>query len=510
MFSLNHTADAVEPRPAVGEVVFRVRGLRKAFGGLTVLDGLDLDLHRGEVVLLRGDNGSGKTTLLNILTGNLEPDSGVIDLLANGTSRRFAFPLRWWEVLNPLSHFTPESVAQEGVGRSWQEIRLFRTQDLSSNVAVAMPRQLGENPLWATFRRGAVRRQETANVESVRNRLADIGMAERADSLADHVSLGQAKRVAIARAVHGGARVLLLDEPLAGLDSAGIKQVLELLERLGRRDDITLVIVEHVFHIPRLLNQATTVWTLDAGRVTVQPAAEVRAEWNASRSDGFAGCLDGFAIPSARITHRPLSGGAVLTTVTPPGADKTRFLLEVDGLIVQRGNRIVLGAEGGLSFALREGEVGVLRAPNGWGKTTLLEAIAGLIPVAGGRVRLRGAAVDALAPWHRNETGLSFLQARDHTFPNLTVSESLRIAGIRDDPEVIRELRGRRVSDLSGGQRQQVALASVLSPEKGRIYCLDEPFGALDQAASKRLQGQLADVLPGSTCLIAEPSFLQN
>ena len=79
---------------AGGRLLMRVRDLRKAFGGHVVLDGVDLELHEGEVVLLRGDNGSGKTTLLNILTGNLEPDSGSIWLDADGTEERFQFPFR--------------------------------------------------------------------------------------------------------------------------------------------------------------------------------------------------------------------------------------------------------------------------------------------------------------------------------------------------------------------------------------------------------------------------------
>src|SRR5712671_2592080 len=78
-----------------GPVVLQARGLHKAFGGHVVLKDVELTLRQGEVVLLRGENGSGKTTLLNILTGNLEPDAGVIDYVVNGTPRSYAFPRRW-------------------------------------------------------------------------------------------------------------------------------------------------------------------------------------------------------------------------------------------------------------------------------------------------------------------------------------------------------------------------------------------------------------------------------
>src|SRR5882724_7040666 len=83
-------------------VILRSHGISKAFGGQKVLDRVSLQLRRGEVVLLRGDNGSGKTTLLNILSGNIEPDAGTIDLSADGSSEIFAFPRRWWKQLNPF------------------------------------------------------------------------------------------------------------------------------------------------------------------------------------------------------------------------------------------------------------------------------------------------------------------------------------------------------------------------------------------------------------------------
>ena len=107
--------------------VLSVKGLKKSFGGQVILDDISLDLKRGEVVLLRGENGSGKTTLVNILTGNLEPDKGEIHLHINGNKELFSWPRRWWKEVNPFDHFTPERLVWEGVGRVWQDIRLFPT-----------------------------------------------------------------------------------------------------------------------------------------------------------------------------------------------------------------------------------------------------------------------------------------------------------------------------------------------------------------------------------------------
>ena len=120
-------------------LVMRAQGLKKSFGGQVVLDGVSMELRQGELVLLRGNNGSGKTTLLNLLTGNLEPDSGAFQILANGTERNFVFPAPWGHELNPYNRYTPERLAWQGIGRTWQEIRLFPAHTLAQNIALAKP-----------------------------------------------------------------------------------------------------------------------------------------------------------------------------------------------------------------------------------------------------------------------------------------------------------------------------------------------------------------------------------
>jgi ABC-type branched-subunit amino acid transport system ATPase component len=201
-------------------VVLSATGLCKSFGGHTVLDNVSFKLKRGQVVLLRGENGSGKTTLLNILTGNLEPDSGEIKVSINGNEERFDFPMPWWKRLNPFDHFTPERLAWKGIGRVWQDIRLFPTMTTLDNVAVASPNQIGENPALA-FIASKIRKAEKKNVEESYKRLEGLRLGKLRDSYCDQISLGQMKRVAIARTIRAGSKVLFLDEPLSGLDGDG-------------------------------------------------------------------------------------------------------------------------------------------------------------------------------------------------------------------------------------------------------------------------------------------------
>lgn len=496
----------------VGDIpnyVLKVRHLTKKFGGQTLLDDLALDLQRGEVVLLRGDNGSGKTTLLNILTGYLEPDAGEIDLSIAGTSEKYCFPITAWQRLGLGKQFSAEGFARSGGGRVWQDIRLFKTQSLRDNLAVGNPQQVGENPLWAIFRPLAVRRQSRQVSRIADSWLAEFGLSGRENSSADRVSLGQSKRVAIARTLQAGAKLVFLDEPLAGLDAAGIAEVMALLKRLATEEHLTLVIVEHVFNIPRVLDLATTVWTLTDGKVRVEHPEVVRSQLGTT-VDGLDAWVTQLAGKGERV-DRQLSGGAIWTTVAPAAVGEV--VLEIENLVVYRGKRLVIGKHlgadrlEGLSLRLRRGELGMLYAPNGWGKTTLLEAIAGLLPIAGGEIRVNGRSVKKLPSWERMKLGMTFLQARDNVFTSLGVRDVLRLARVREVPGSIRHFLKRQVSCLSGGERQKVAMACVLNGQPFDLGLLDEPFSALDPEAVTQLQALVLERLSGVGFLIAIPAI---
>ncbi len=519
--ALSEKLDQVEPsewartglRPGcqTGRLVLRAEGLSKSFGGLKVLDQLTLGLHEGDVVLLMGENGSGKTTLLNILTGNLEPDSGTLEIFTNGSREVFRFPRHWWQELNPFDHFTPERVAREGLGRTWQEIRLFPSQSLRDNVAFAMPGQSGESPALVLLRPGKVRREERANLDCVVRNLADLGLGGRELSTADRVSLGQSKRVGIARAVRGGARLLLLDEPLSGLDGAGVADILGFLGKIARKDGLTLIIVEHVFNVPLLVGMANKIWTMRNGRIEERSAADAGL-LNLPAANGQVTQWLGRIFGSAtHVERQELCGDAVILRY-PRSADMNAApALDVEDLVVHRGARLVIGNDAedgtveGLSFRIRRGEVAVLQAPNGWGKTTLLEAIAGLTPITRGIVRIDGVDVRQMEPWRRRRLGLVFLQARNHTFPGLTVGESLRLCGVKNAKGKTLDLLSRRVSALSGGEKQKLAFSCALDGGDFLAALLDEPFSALD-AESLDLAGRyLTDCSRNAGLLLAIP-----
>ena len=195
---------------------------------------------------------------MNILSGFIRPDAGTIRLRLNGRELE-------------LIHTPPGRLARAGLGRLWQDIRLFPTMTVLENVLAATPDLIGQNPVMALAVWPFVRRQEREARERALSCLDLVGMADRADSSGDKLSVGQMKRVVLARLLHGEAELLLLDEPLAGLDRDTVGGLLALLERINREEGKTLLIVEHQHEHVTPICDAT--WYLSGGNL-IQKEAE--------------------------------------------------------------------------------------------------------------------------------------------------------------------------------------------------------------------------------------------
>ena len=254
----------VERRPLAGaarSACVEARSLALAFGGQKVLNSVSFDLLPGELVLLRGENGSGKTVLLNVLSGYLRPNRGSI---------KFHFGNRSVNALRA----SPETLARRGVGKLWQDIRLFPTMTVLENVLAATPRMLGEHPLFAVLARPAVFRQERLARDRAFQNLTTIGMADRAQSSCDKLSVGQMKRVALARLLQMEASLFLLDEPFAGLDRNGALSLANDLDSLRKDQEKTILIVEHRYEA--IASHADRVWTMSEGHIVESEGLDVR------------------------------------------------------------------------------------------------------------------------------------------------------------------------------------------------------------------------------------------
>jgi urea transport system ATP-binding protein len=188
-------------------------------------------------------------------------------------------------------------------------------------------------------------------------------------------------------------------------------------------------------------------------------------------------------------------------------------LLEILDLVVLRGDRLVIGRREpggvvhGLNLVLRQGEAALLEAPNGWGKTTLLEALMGIVPIAQGTIRFAGQPIQGFSPWQRARLGMVLLQSQKHSFPSLTVAESLRLAEVDLVPDEMLLLRNRHLSELSGGEKQKVAIRCAT--RKHRLGLYDEPFSALDPKGILSLCDEVKRSNRNRASLFALPSVLQ-
>jgi len=205
----------------MADTLLAIRGLSKHFGGLLASDRIDLDVARGETHAIIGPNGAGKTTLIGQLAGDLRPDSGSIHFAGQDVTRLDA-PHR----------------ARRGLARSFQVTSIFREFSALDNVALAVQAHAGRS-----FRFWRSARSEPALREPARAALEAVGLGARADVLAARLAHGEQRQLEIAMALATEPRMLLLDEPVAGMGLDESQKMVRFLAMLRRR--ITIVLVEH-------------------------------------------------------------------------------------------------------------------------------------------------------------------------------------------------------------------------------------------------------------------------
>ena len=231
----------------------RCKGISKSFNGVRALDRVCLDLPRSGITGLIGPNGAGKTTLLNILTGFERPDSG-----------------RYWLGCRELTGMAPHEIARLGVVRTFQEVRLVLEVSALQNVLVAFPRQRGETLAGALLRFG-VTREETKNVEKALALLRFVGLEEKACAAGGELSYGEQKLLTLACCLATEAHLLLLDEPVAGVDPEMAHRVLDRLQELRDLGKRVLFVEHNIDAVRRIANQ---VIVMHDGRIIAEGAPE--------------------------------------------------------------------------------------------------------------------------------------------------------------------------------------------------------------------------------------------
>jgi branched-chain amino acid transport system ATP-binding protein len=240
--------------------LLRADRLARSFAGLKAVDGMSISLHAGEMVGLIGPNGAGKTTLFNLLAGALRPDAGTIHL---GSS--------------DLTRMGPEKRLQAGLGRTFQIPRPFGEMTVLENVLTAVQNQTGERMLANIFASRRIAREEQQSVERAREILEFLSLSRLADEPARVLSGGQRKLLELARVLITDPKLILLDEPAAGVNPALLDLIIDRIGEINKRG-VTILLIEHNMEMIQRL--CSRVVVMAQGRLLVEgtPADIARNE----------------------------------------------------------------------------------------------------------------------------------------------------------------------------------------------------------------------------------------
>jgi branched-chain amino acid transport system ATP-binding protein len=452
---------ATEPSPNAAVAALEVRDLRKRFGELRVLEGIDLTVAPCGVHSVIGPNGAGKTTLFNCITGALHADAGSVALHGR-----------------PLQGESIVARVRLGLVRTFQVSRVFESLSASENVRLALQKTLFGRRLGWRIRAGDARVVETRRAEL----LAEVGLPtpdhERPMS---ELSLSDRRVVEVAMALACQPTVLCLDEPTAGIGIGEAQRLADLIGRLGER--LAVLLIEHRMSLVQDVSARVTVLAGGAVLAEGTPAAVARDPRVQSAYLGGAAST----VPTP--TRSPASP---TTTPTPGRTARTAFRrrpavpagdLVLEGVHSYYGSSHVLH---GIDMVAAAGRVCGVLGRNGAGKTTTLLTITNLVRARAGSIRLGGAELVGRSTHEVAALGVALVPEDRWVFGELTVEENLRLAaGARapldeafEEFPALAERRHAKGSELSGGQQQMVAFARAML-QRPQVVLLDEPTQGL-------------------------------
>ncbi|MGK9230195.1 sugar ABC transporter ATP-binding protein [Inquilinus limosus] len=468
-------AGAATVRAAVAESPegLSIRGIGKAYGGITVLQDVDLDIRPGEVLALLGENGAGKSTLSSVISGLVPPSTGSMT----------------WQG-RPYAPASPGEAIAAGIGLIHQEMKLLPDLTIAENVFV------GRLPA----RGGRIDRAEMNRRAG--EQLRRLGLDIAPTKLVRELRVAAQQQVEIAKALTLNSRLLILDEPTAALGGEETERLFQQIERL-KRDGVSFIYISH--RLDEIARIADRIAVLRDGRlVATHDTAQVPVKTLVEQMVG-------------RSVDR------MFPTVSVP-EERTR--LEVSGLTA---------ADGGfrdISFTVRAGEVFGIAGIVGAGRTELVRGIVGADPVASGRVAVDGRAVDLRGPSDAIRAGVMLVPedrklqgvVLDHTIAdNIAYANFDRIApggwispvrvrgfaadliariGVKGTP-------GQRAGNLSGGNQQKVVIAKWIARDP-KVFILDEPTRGIDVGARAAIYDVVAGLAATGMAVVVVSSDLDE
>jgi branched-chain amino acid transport system ATP-binding protein len=234
--------------------------LRKEFGGLVAVDGIDFTIPLGSIVSLIGPNGAGKTTFFNMLTGVYKPTAGRV--VFDGED---------------IGGKPPHAATQRGIGRTFQNIRLFEQMTATENVLVGMHCRLKARIIPSIFGFPSVRREERDARERARELLAYCNLGGKDDEYARNLSYGDQRRLEVARALATQPKLLLLDEPTAGMNPQETLEFVDFIFKLREDEQLTILLIEHDMKLVMGVSERVTVLEYGA-KIAEGQALEVQSD----------------------------------------------------------------------------------------------------------------------------------------------------------------------------------------------------------------------------------------
>ena len=274
--------------------VLRVENVTMQFGGVVAVDDLSMEVNEGEIVALIGPNGAGKTTAFNVITGVYAPTNGqvlfdgkkVVENHPRGKMRRQYKGKHLGDYKSVLEP-TPDKLTRMGMARTFQNIRLWKSMTVFDNVLIAKHLRRSSNMFTAMFRLNV--REEARQRAEVLELLRVVGLEDVKDELATSLPYGKQRRLEIARALATDPKLLLLDEPAAGMNPQETLELAEFIREIREKFHKTILLIEH--HMDLVMGIADRIYVLDFGELIAQGTPE-EIQNNARVIDAYLGVAD--------------------------------------------------------------------------------------------------------------------------------------------------------------------------------------------------------------------------
>lgn len=258
----------------MSESVLHVENITMQFGGVVAVNNLSLDIPEGKIVALIGPNGAGKTTAFNCITGVYEPTNGLVEFMGEpivrnhpqGKMKKTYKGENADKYLGKVISNTPDVITQHGIARTFQNIRLWKSMTVFENVLIAKHMHAKQNVFSATFRGNA--KEEQRMREETMALLVEQGLDKYKDEIATSLPYGLQRRLEIARALAAEPKLLLLDEPAAGMNPQETQELADFIREIREKYNLTIFLIEH--HMDLVMKISDYIYVIDFGSEIAQ------------------------------------------------------------------------------------------------------------------------------------------------------------------------------------------------------------------------------------------------